>query len=683
MPTGWSSCFSAWKILTHSNLWESGMKNMDNETKGCMENPGDAAQPAGAVVGEVVEQPARAWRPQDADVFEYKQSVRQRVRSSQAHPNAVFHKAKEAPTIDDGSVRKVAVYARVSTKSKNQTSSIENQQKYYTKRIQDEPNWDMGRIYSDEGFSGTSVRKRKAFQEMIRDAKAKDMDLILCASISRFSRNLQECLEYIDILRSSSPSHPVGVYFETENIYTLDPQSDQQLEIYAMLADWESANKSRRMILSYDQRISTGQYPVADLLGYRHTIDGDLIIQEDEAITVRFIFLAYILGYTYAEIAEILTDKGRPTLKGRTEWNGQMVRSVMLNERRWGDLNARKTIVINYKKGKTKKNEGERDWAFVPGYHQGIVSRDIAKAVRLVAVSNNPTPGISNLGVITEGILKGFVSISLGWNGVDNDTFHKICRSVYNDDELHEMEHEARILTGQEHSNVLSMSFTGYQVPFGVSFVNRSMPAVVITLRGVRFNKAAHLRMNNCSHIEILYHPVMQTIAIRPCDEGQSNAVCWEDAQGNMTNAFTSRAFAEAIYENMRWRSDLNFKFRLVPRERNGVTILMAALDEPQILLDKKTKANLGLTEESGPVQYIVHKVAEAVPDDSFSGRLQQVDNSFGVSMALRKLRDQMSASITIADIQKQTQIVDNPLIGQLPTRAEMAEELDDLLMCM
>jgi len=59
------------------------------------------------------------------------------------------------------------------------------------------------------------------------------------------------------------------------------------------------------------------------------------------------------------------------------------------------------------------------------------------------------------------------------------------------------------------------------------------------------------------------------------------------------------------------------------------------------------------------------------------------VDNSFGVSMALRKLRDQMSASITIADIQKQTQIVDNPLIGQLPTRAEMAEELDDLLMCM
>lgn len=277
---------------------------MDNETKEYVDIPGDATQPAATVAGEVVEKPARAWRPQDADVFEYKQNVRQRVRSSQAHPNAVFHKAKEPPKIDDGAKRRVAVYARVSTKSKNQISSIENQQKYYTKRIEDEPDWDMGRIYSDEGISGTSVRKRKAFQEMIRDAKAKDMDLILCASISRFSRNLQECLEYIDILRSSSPSHPVGVYFETENIYTLDPNSDQQLEIYAMLADWESANKSRRMILSYDQRICTGQYPVADLLGYRHTIDGDLVIQEDEAITVRFIFLAYILGYTYAEIPD-------------------------------------------------------------------------------------------------------------------------------------------------------------------------------------------------------------------------------------------------------------------------------------------------------------------------------------------------------------------------------------------
>ena len=85
------------------------------------------------------------------------------------------------------------------------------------------------------------------------------------------------------------PAHPIGVYFETENIYTLNPNSQYNLDIQALLADWESGNKSRRMILSYDQRIMTGQYPVADLMGYRHTKDGQLVIEPEEAKTVRFI----------------------------------------------------------------------------------------------------------------------------------------------------------------------------------------------------------------------------------------------------------------------------------------------------------------------------------------------------------------------------------------------------------
>ncbi len=73
-----------------------------------------------------------------------------------------------------------------------------------------------------------------------------------------------------------APGTSIGVYFETENIYTLNPSSQYSLDIQALLADWESGNKSRRMILSYDQRIMTGQYPVADLMGYRHTKDGQV-----------------------------------------------------------------------------------------------------------------------------------------------------------------------------------------------------------------------------------------------------------------------------------------------------------------------------------------------------------------------------------------------------------------------
>lgn len=144
---------------------------------------------------------------------------------------------------------------------------------------------------------------------MMQDAKERKIDLVVCASVSRFARNFSDCMTQIAALKTMHPAHPIGVYFETENIYTLNPDSQYSLDVQALLADWESGNKSRRMILSYDQRIMTGQYPVADLMGYRHTTDGQLVIEPEEAKTVRFIFLAFIQGYDYDQIAMILTKK--------------------------------------------------------------------------------------------------------------------------------------------------------------------------------------------------------------------------------------------------------------------------------------------------------------------------------------------------------------------------------------
>lgn len=253
------------------------------------------------------------------------------------------------PSIYDSDLKRVAVYARVSTSSEEQISSIENQTLYYTKKIAETENWNLQDIYSDEGKSGTSLRKRDAFKRMMRDAKDQKMDLIICASISRFARNFSDCMTQIAALKTMHPAHPIGVYFETENIYTLNLSSQYSLDIQALLADWESGNKSRRMILSYDQRIMTGQYPVADLMGYRHTKDGQLVIEPEEAKTVRFIFLAFIQGYNYDQIAAVLTQKKCSTLRGRQEWNGMMVANIMKNERRWGDLEARKSIVVDYK----------------------------------------------------------------------------------------------------------------------------------------------------------------------------------------------------------------------------------------------------------------------------------------------------------------------------------------------
>jgi site-specific DNA recombinase len=290
---------------------------------------------------EIVDQRLPVWRPQDADREYYRYETKKRIQHYTVPPQTIFRPAKPTPTIRDAEHKRVAVYARVSTKSKEQVSSIENQTKYYTEKIAKTPNWDLAEIYSDEGKSGTSKKWRPEFKRMLEDASKKKMDLIVCASVSRFARNISDLIEEVRKLRTTNPSNPVGVYFETEDLYTLDPNINERLQMQGLFAEWESGNKSRRMILSYDQRICTGQFPLSDLLGLRHTIEGGFIIEEEEAKTVKYIFLATLCGYTAEEIAEVLTDKQRPTLRGRTEWTASMVKAIMENERRWGDLEVR------------------------------------------------------------------------------------------------------------------------------------------------------------------------------------------------------------------------------------------------------------------------------------------------------------------------------------------------------
>lgn len=349
-----------------------------------------------------------------------------------------------------------------------------------------------------------------------------------------------------------NPSHPVGVFFETENIYTLDPDCKQNRFIHAMLADWESANKSRRMILSYDQRICTGQYPVLDLLGYRHTKEGELIIQPEEAKTVRFIFLAYIGGYDCDEIAEILTERERPTLRGRTDWNASMVMNIMSNERRWGDLEARKTIVIDYVEHKSKKNEHDRVSAYEEDHHEPIVSREIALAAQMVKKSSRKmTEGVPDFSVIHKGNLKGFVSICPGWGGIDGSALLEICQEVYEEEELEELNHKIRIWSGEERGKVVSMALSGYQVPHGIYFLNKSLPALTVGRRRIKFSKACHEKLNYCRWVEILYHPIIQTIIIRQTTPDNPNCIEWEKEDGKLVSSISSRTFSTAIYESL------------------------------------------------------------------------------------------------------------------------------------
>ncbi len=588
------------------------------------------------------------WQSRHLESEKRKAEIRDRIhkQAEQGQKTAkdYFRPAKPTPSIYDSDLKRVAVYARVSTSSEEQISSIENQTLYYTKKIAETENWNLQDIYSDEGKSGTSLRKRDAFKRMMRDAKDQKMDLIICASISRFARNFSDCMTQIAALKTMHPAHPIGVYFETENIYTLNPSSQYSLDIQALLADWESGNKSRRMILSYDQRIMTGQYPVADLMGYRHTKDGQLVIEPEEAKTVRFIFLAFIQGYNYDQIATILTQKKRSTLRGRQEWNGVMVANIMKNERRWGDLEARKSIVVDYKLGKVTKNNGNRCSAYVPEHHEAIVSPEIARAAHLVASSSKKC-GVQDIVVIRQGALKGFVGIHPNWNGIDAESIRSLCLSAYLPEEMAKLNKMAEMRSGKK----LDMASSDYLTVSGTCFINQSSPVMTISKSGIRFSKACHTRLDDCEDVELLYHPILQVVILRKSNRKFSTAMRWRD-DNDVHSAFSARAFSGLVFQTLNWRRNCRYQCRGICQERENAKFLLFELDESRILIGKN--------------------------------HYEQAEG-YSMNLECRLYRRKWVQSITARDVMESGQVVENPMIGAIPSRNEVQRELDDLLMSM
>ena len=626
-----------------------------------------------------------AWRPQDADREVYRYETKKRIQHYTVPPQTIFRPAKPTPTIRDESFKRVAVYARVSTKSKEQVSSIENQTKYYTEKIARTPNWELTEVYSDEGKSGTSKKWRPEFKRMLADAANKGMDLIVCASISRFARNISTLVEEVRKLKTTNPSHPVGVYFETEDIYTLDPNINERLQMQGLFAEWESGNKSRRMILSYDQRICTGQFPLSDLLGLRHTIEGGFIIQEDEAITVKYIFIATLCGYTAEEIAEVLTEKQRPTLRGRTDWTPEMVKAIMMNERRWGDLEVRKRVVVDYSEKTTAKNNGIREGAYIPGYHEGIVTPEIARAAHMMRASRYKFGSVPDVYVIDHGALKGFVSISPTWSGIDDQAFQDISRQVYADEEFEDLQREADLLSGKGHSNVIGMTLNDYRVPPGVMFMTRSDPQLTFSKKSLHLNKACRSRLGDQTHVEFLYHPILKVVAVRSCYAQNPNAVLWDESKASGLQLCTS-AFSGAIYDQLDWMRKYKFRFRGVTRVRDGEKIVFFFLDEPQILVGKDKKRLDAMDQTDSTAKFIPYKESEVTGNTSTDAPNAHPENwyeRFGVSYEIKQKRDGLINAVSAGDIRNRGTKVINPFIGVIPSIGELEDELEDLLDAM
>ena len=223
--------------------------------------------------------------------------------------------SKNEDTIIVKSKKKVCAYARVSTDSEEQLTSYSSQIKYYTEKIKSNPDWEFVGIYADEGISGTQVKNRTEFQRMIDNALNGKIDIIIAKSISRFARNTVDTLNIVRQLRE----HKVDVYFEKENIHTLELDSEMFLTLYSAFAQAESESISQNVKMGFKAKMKRGE-PCGKANPYGYDWDKEtkqLVINEEQAEVVRMIFTWYADGLGCRTIAKKLNALGIPTYSGK------------------------------------------------------------------------------------------------------------------------------------------------------------------------------------------------------------------------------------------------------------------------------------------------------------------------------------------------------------------------------
>lgn len=288
----------------------------------------------------------------------------------------------------DKKIKRVCAYARVSTDTEEQLTSYSSQISYYTEKIKSNPDWEFVGIYADEGISGTQAKNRTEFLRMIEDAKKGKIDIVIAKSISRFARNTVDTLNYVRLLRE----YNVNVYFEKENINTLDMDSEMFLTFYSAFAQAESESISMNIKLGYKAKMKRGEAcGKADCYGFDWNKETqELEINEEQAEVVRMIFNWYINGKGVFIISKELNELGIKTAKGR-KWTHTTVRGLINNEKYVGDLKSQKYFVENPITHKTRVNRGEKDIYVVKNHHDPIISREVwEKACELTEKRKRP-----------------------------------------------------------------------------------------------------------------------------------------------------------------------------------------------------------------------------------------------------------------------------------------------------
>lgn len=489
---------------------------------------------------------------------------------------------------------RVCAYCRVSTDNDEQLSSFELQQAHYRQLVKEHPNWELRRIYADEGISGTSLKNRDAFNEMIAACRHGEYDLVVTKSVSRFARNLVDCISLIRELKKLTP--PVGVYFETDNLYTLSENSELMLSFLATFAQEESVKKSEAMNWSITQRFKDGKLLTPAPLGYDRPRDptgryikyAALTVNEEEARIVRFIYDAYLSGQSQESIASILTDIGCRTKTGGTEWAPGTIRYILTNERYCGNVLTWKTFTSDLYEHKHRRNRQDRDQYLYRDRHPAIISVEKFDAAQVLLENrkHHIKGGLPRMHVIDEGIFRGFIPINHHWINDDPNVYYDISNTVTKVLKVRRIDKRALSAFDLEGYQVVRNQFTQ---------VRYEGPSITISRERISFNLFCMKKYEDVSSIQLLLHPAERKIAIRPCRQTDIHSIRWRpDPEKRIySKSLNCQHFGNALYSIMNWSPDYNYRVRGIWARRGEEQIIIFNLANavPAVLISPDGEA--------------------------------------------------------------------------------------------
>lgn len=458
---------------------------------------------------------------------------------------------------------RACAYCRVSTDGEMQQTSFDLQKLHYERLAQSHSNWHLLRIFADEGISGTSVRKRKEFNEMIGACTRGEYDLILTKSVSRFARNLVDCITIVRKLKAQTP--PVGVFFEADNLFTLSEDSELKLAILSTVAQGESEKKSESMNWSLKERFRNGRLLMPELLGYvrekdpigRYVKDAPLVIVESEARIVRFIFNAFTAEYPMESIVDMLNGMQVPTKTGKSSWSLSSIRYILGNERYCGKVLTWKTFTADVF-GHTKRNNinNEREQCLYPDRHEAIIAVDQFEAAQLL-LSNleKGIHGYSAAHVIDAGMFRGYVPVNHKWMNDNPNVYFEASNSVEQQARSHQIKKD----------RLCRFNLAGFQVVRGHFLTARQeCPCITVTENRLSFNSVCVRKFAEVSYIQLLIHPAERKVAIRPCSEHDIHSIRWriDSEKPIQMKSISAPYFSNALYKISGWNPDYQYHIR-------------------------------------------------------------------------------------------------------------------------